>query len=207
MRIIRDEADITEGLAALARLCPHAASMAAAVPDVPLRRWPTGFAGLMRIIISQQVSVSSAAAIRGRVEALLGETTAAAYLLATPEALRAAGLSASKIRTLTALAQAIEEGKLPLHGPDARAHLMAVSGIGPWTADVFELFCTGNADAFAAGDLALQEAARQGFALDARPTPAQLTALVAHWVPWRGVGARLLWAYYAALKARQGIAP
>jgi len=84
----------------------------------------------------------------------------------------------------------------------AHARLTAVKGIGPWTADIYLMFCLGHADAFAAGDLALQEAARLAFDLEARPTARVLAELAERWRPWRGVAARLLFAYYA--KTKQG---
>jgi DNA-3-methyladenine glycosylase II len=81
-----------------------------------------------------------------------------------------------------------------------------VRGIGAWTADIYLMFCLGHADAFAPGDLALQEAARIAFALGARPDPKRLGAVADIWRPWRGVAARVLWAYYKAVKSREGVA-
>ena len=87
-----------------------------------------------------------------------------------------------------------------------REALTGISGIGPWTADIFLMFCLGRADAFASGDLALQIAAQWATGLDERPGPAALLDLAERWRPWRGVAARLLWAYYAAVKdGRSGI--
>jgi DNA-3-methyladenine glycosylase II len=80
-----------------------------------------------------------------------------------------------------------------------------VSGIGPWTADIYLMACIGHADAFAAGDLALQEAARHAFGLDSRPSTAELVELAEAWRPWRGIAARVLWSYYRAVKLREGV--
>ena len=127
-------------------------------------------------------------------------------LAASDATLRAVGLSAGKVRTLRTLAAAIEDGTLDLDGlaaqPAEVAHatLCAVRGIGPWTADSFLLFCLGHPDAWPAGDLALQEAARVALRLNARPNTVTLDAIGDRWKPWRGVAARLLWAYYRALK-------
>ena len=89
----------------------------------------------------------------------------------------------------------------------ARRHLVAVTGIGPWTADVFLLFCLGAPDVFPAGDLALQEAHRLVFG-GSRPGAAELEALAARWRPWRGVAAYMLWSCYRALRgARASPAP
>jgi DNA-3-methyladenine glycosylase II len=79
-----------------------------------------------------------------------------------------------------------------------------VKGIGPWTADIYLLFCLGHADAFPAGDLALQEAARLAAELEARPSEKELLALAESWRPWRGVAAKVLWAYYRIAKSREG---
>jgi DNA-3-methyladenine glycosylase II len=83
--------------------------------------------------------------------------------------------------------------------------LTALHGIGPWSADIYLLFCLGHSDAFPAGDLAVQEAARIAFGLRKRPDPKALTKLAEAWRPWRGVAAHLLWAYYHVVKRREGI--
>jgi DNA-3-methyladenine glycosylase II len=85
--------------------------------------------------------------------------------------------------------------------------LTAVTGIGPWTADVYILFCLGRADGWAPGDLALQVAAQRALELPERPDKAEMLELAQRWRPWRGVAARLLWAYYAALKAQRTALP
>jgi DNA-3-methyladenine glycosylase II len=84
----------------------------------------------------------------------------------------------------------------------AHAALTALHGIGPWTADIYLLFCLGHADAFPAGDLAVQEAARIALNLRTRPDAKKLTKIADVWRPWRGVAAHLLWAYYHAVKKR-----
>jgi DNA-3-methyladenine glycosylase II len=89
-----------------------------------------------------------------------------------------------------------------LSADEAHNALTALHGIGPWTADIYLLACLGHADAWPAGDLALQEASRLAFALQARPTAKEMIPLAEPWRPWRGVAARLLWAYYRAAKGR-----
>ena len=132
------------------------------------------------------------------------------FVHAPEEHFRASGLSRPKQRTLLALASAIHHGHLAeeaiSRGSREEIHgaLTAISGIGPWTADIYLMFCLGHADAFAPGDLALQEAARMAFGLEARPKPDALGALALNWSPWRSVAARLLWAYYGAVKSREG---
>lgn len=199
---------LTEGLAALGRLDPVMARLAAEGASPALRAREPGFSGLVRIIVSQQLSTASAAAIWGRVQARFPLPSPADLLAATDAELREAGLSAPKIRTLREVAAAVAEGRLPLDGladaPADEAHrlLVAVRGIGPWTADIYLLFCLGHADAFPAGDLALQEAARLAYGLDARPSARDLTTLAETWRPWRGVAAHVLWAAYN--RAKQG---
>lgn len=178
----------------------------------PLRLREAGFEGLVSIILSQQVSVASATAIGMRLRANIHPLSAAAIAAASDELLRVCGLSAPKIRTLRALSAAIVSGDLDLGAlsnlDPRQAHdaLVAVKGIGPWTADIFLLFCLGHPDAWPAGDLALQEAARLALKLDTRPDTRMLEAIGERWRPHRGVAARLLWAYYRAVKqGREGI--
>src|SRR5207248_2126462 len=121
-----------------------------------------------------------------------------------------AGLSAPKIRTLKAIAKAVDRGELDLPAlvtkpaDEAHAVLTAVHGIGPWTADIYLLFCLGHADAWPAGDLALQEATRLLLALKTRPSVKEMGGLAEAWRPWRGAAACMLWAYYRAAKQRDG---
>jgi DNA-3-methyladenine glycosylase II len=84
----------------------------------------------------------------------------------------------------------------------AHAALTALHGVGPWTADIYLLFCLGHADAFPSGDLAVQEAARIALRLRKRPDAKRLVKIAEAWRPWRGVAAHLLWAYYHAVKKR-----
>ena len=178
----------------------------------PLRRREAGFTGLAAIIVSQQVSTASATAIFGRLRARIVPLEAAELAKATEEDLRACGLSSAKIRALRALAEAIAEGGLDLEAlgdldaEDAHKALVTVKGIGPWTADIFLLFCLGHPDAFPAGDLALQEAAKLALNLKRRPDAARLERIAERWRPLRGVAARMLWAYYRGVKARSGMA-
>ena len=177
-----------------------------AVEEVPLRLKPDGFAQLLSAIVSQQVSVASAAAIWGRVEAA-GLTTPKAVLAAGDEGLRAVGLSRPKMRYAQALAAAeIDYAALrDLPSAEVIAKLVEVPGIGVWTAEVYAMFSLGRADVFAPGDLALQEAARLLYGLEERPKEQAFRAMAEDWAPWRAVAARLLWAYYRVAKDREGI--
>jgi DNA-3-methyladenine glycosylase II len=205
-RIIISDACVTEGAAWLALQNPSFARALVAVGTLPLRRRDGGFAALFDAIVSQQVSVASANAIWARLAAA-GLTEAVAVADATDEALRSCGLSRQKIRYGRALADAgIAFDELPLLPNEAVIEtLVAVPGIGRWTAEIYAMFSLGRADVFAPGDLALQEAAKVLFGLDARPTERQLRAMAEDWSPWRAVAARLLWAYYHVAKSREGI--
>jgi DNA-3-methyladenine glycosylase II len=211
-RIITSERVIRDGVRALRRTCPIMRKVHDATGDPPLRRRPAGFEGLARIIVGQQLSVASATAIWSRTELLCRPFEPAALMALEDPALAAAGLSRPKIRTLRAIATACTEG-LALSALDAasdediHAALTAVNGIGPWTADVYIMFCLGRADAFAPGDLALQIGAQKAFGLRKRPDAAKLLRLAERWRPWRGVAARLLWSYYAHLRAQRSAVP
>ena len=205
-RIIASDADLKAGIAFLKPRCPGMAQAHAVVGDPPLRRWSPGFDGLVRIIVGQQLSTSSAAAILARLT-LAVVPLSPDTLMATGDAvLRSAGLSAAKIATLRALARAAIDGQVDLAAlmalpqADVRRQLTAIRGIGPWTADIYLLFCRGDADAFAAGDLALQISAQTVLALPERPTADELQVIAERWRPWRGVAARLLWAHYGHVK-------
>ena len=211
--LIVDEASLHEAAERLRAKDPELIErLTAAGGRPPLRRREPGFAGLAAIIVSQQVSVASAAAIFDRLQARVVPLEAAGIAAATEDELRACGLSGAKIRTLRAVAQAMAEGGLDLIGladldaGEAHKALVTVKGVGPWTADIFLLFCLGHPDAFPAGDLALQEAARLALNLKSRPDAAKLEQIAERWRPLRGVAARMLWAYYRGVKARSGMA-
>lgn len=202
MTRIETEQDVAAGCAALAAAHPDFARALALCGPPPLRRWTPGFAGLLRIITGQLVSTRAAAAIWGRLQAAGLDVAEAA----SEPALRACGLSAAKARAAMAAAR-FDFGALESAPPEvARKALTELPGIGPWSADIYLMFCLGHADAFAPGDLALREAARLLFALEARPGPQALAARARGWSPHRAVAARLLWAYYAQRKRREGVA-
>jgi DNA-3-methyladenine glycosylase II len=207
--VIHTEADIAAGLAALVARDPRLRAVAAVAGEVPLRRRPDGLEGLVRIIVGQQLSTASAEAIWGRLRGAYDPFHHTALRRARAPKLARIGLSAAKIKTLKAIADAIEAGAIDLlaltdlPADEAHAVLTAIHGIGPWTADLYLLTCLGHADAWPAGDLALQEAARLAFGLERRPTAKEMASLAEPWRPWRAVAARLLWSYYRAVKRRE----
>jgi DNA-3-methyladenine glycosylase II len=207
---IHTEADLRNGVAALIALDPRMRGVFEVAGDPPLRKRPGGFAGLAAIVCAQQLSTASAAAIWARLAAAFDPFHHDSLRRARSDRLGRLGLSAAKIRTMKAIARAIASGELDLDGlaqlgaDDAHAALVAVHGIGPWTADVYLLFCLGHADAFPAGDLAVQEAMKLAFRLKTRPSTKEALALAERWRPWRGAAACLLWTYYRAVKGRSG---
>jgi len=208
MHIIESTDDIAEGIAWLAARDGRLAPVIAAAGELPLRRRPGGLAGLARIIVGQQVSVASAEAIWGRFVAAFPDVTPQALLRAREPRFRKAGLSAPKIRALRAVAAACREGldldalaEAPAEA--AHARLTVITGIGPWTADIYLLFCLGHPDIFPVGDLALRNAVADAFALDMPAAPATIAEIAAVWSPWRSVAATLFWAYYSARKQRK----
>jgi len=208
---INTESDLDKGIAALVAADPRWAAVVERAGRPPLRRRDGGYAGLAQIIVSQQVSVASAAAIYGRLSAIADPFDHAAVLRARRDKLVRVGLSGAKIKTLREIARAVEARHIDLAAladiaaDDAHDLLTQLHGIGPWTADIYLLACLGHADAWPAGDLALQEAARIAFNLRTRPTPKEMGPLAEGWRPWRAVAARLLWSYYRAIKQREGV--
>lgn len=205
-RIIRTDACVAEGAAALVQLDPRFGGALSEVGKLPLRLRPDGFGALLDAIISQQVSVASAAAITARMRAS-GPIDAPAVLSASDEDLRAWGLSRQKIRYVRALAAADLDYAALRRAPtrDVIETLVALAGIGPWTAEIYAMFSLGRADVFAPGDLALQEAARILFDLPERPKEAAFREMAQAWSPWQSIAARVLWAYYRVAKKREGI--
>jgi DNA-3-methyladenine glycosylase II len=202
---IHTETDLDTALAALGKSDRRFEALLAKAGRPPRRRRADGFAGLAAIVVAQQLSTASANAIWGRLSAAFDPLDPAAILRAPPARLARLGLSAPKIRALKAIAKAVAREELALEGlaalaaDEAHAALTTVHGIGPWTADIYLLSCLGHADAWPAGDLALQEAARVAFALPTRPNAKEMQALAEPWRPWRAVAARILWSYYRAV--------
>ena len=198
---------------ALAAQDPDLAAADALTPAFGWRVRPGGFAGLVRLVVDQQVSTASANAIWARLEAGLGAVTAERVLQASEAELRALALSQQKARYVREIAAAESAGRVDFERltrmPDEEAvtTLTAIKGVGRWTAEIYLMFSEGRVDLFPAADLALQEAHRAVRAAPARPSEQALRAASEAWRPWRGVAAHLLWRLYAALKAGEARAP
>lgn len=189
------------------RLRPVFDMVIEAVGQPALRRRAPGFAGLASTICGQQLSTFAAAAIWARMVETYNEVHHDHIRLARADKLRRLGLSVAKIKTLKFIAGEIAAGRLDLEkladtpADEAHATLTALHGIGPWTADIYLLFCLGHGDAWPAGDLAVQEAIRIGLGLKSRPTVKEMAILGEVWRPYRGAAAHLFWSYYKVVKA------
>ena len=186
----------------LAAIDPDLAVVDALTPAFAWRAQPGGFAGLVKIVMGQQVSTASADAIWARLEFGLGGVTPERVLQATDEDLRGMALSRQKARYVREIARAGIDFDRLREAPDeeAVATLTAIPGVGRWTAEIYLMFSEGRPDLFPAADLALQEALRASHGGLQRPSERSLRARAEAWRPWRGVAAHLLWRFYAALK-------
>jgi DNA-3-methyladenine glycosylase II len=208
---LNTQADLEEAIYVLVKQDPRLKPIFELAGMPALRRREPGYAGLAAIICGQQLSTASAAAIWARVSATFDPFHHDTLRRARADRLGRLGLSAAKIKTLKNLARELALERLNLDvlaNEDAdAAHntLTALHGIGPWTADVYLLFCLGHGDAWPAGDLAVQEAVKIGLGLRTRPTAKQMAPLAEPWRPLRGAAAHLWWAYYRAVKKREGV--
>ena len=204
-----------------ARLCRALDALALRDDDVarwlprlgypPPRLRAPGFATLLRIIVAQQLSTASVAALWRKLEAALGgEVTAQGFVALDEGMLRACGFSAAKAGYGRGLAAAIADGRLPVEALScmeeeaAIAAIMSLRGFGRWSAEIYLLFALGREDVFPADDLALQIAFQRLKRLPARPSGKALRPLVEPWRPWRGAGALFLWHFYGAASLDEG---
>jgi DNA-3-methyladenine glycosylase II len=123
---------------------------------------------------------------------------------------RGVGFSAGKYRTVRVIAQAIVDGELDfdvvesLPADAALDYLTAHKGIGPWTAEIYLMFCSGHPDIFPSGDLALQKAVGHALGMDHVPTAKELIEIAEPWSPYRHAAALLFWKYYAVVIRKAG---
>jgi len=204
-----DAESLQQARAWLAKRDRALAHMDVHTPPFAWRTSLGGFAGLVRVIVGQQVSIAAAAAIWARLEAGLGAVTPEAVMAHDIQGLRALGLSAPKARYVRGIAVAHLCGATDLEGLHALDDVAAaqalcgLNGVGRWTADIYLMFCEGRRDVFPAGDLALQEGLRMAESWTLRPSEPELLARAELWRPHRGVAAHLIWAYYGAMRNRQ----
>jgi DNA-3-methyladenine glycosylase II len=196
------ETSLHEAVAELAQRDADLARIVARVGLPPLWAREPGFATLILLILEQQVSLASARAAYTRLQVAIGAVTPAGVLTLSDEQMRGVGFSRQKTGYARSLAASIQSGHFApeqldrLPDEDVRRSLIALKGIGAWTAELYLLMVLRRPDAWPAGDLALASAAQQVKALAQRPSPAQLNDLAEAWRPWRAVAARLLWHQY-----------
>lgn len=202
------EATFTNAVVELTDRDPDLARVHAIHGPSPFFVRDPGFATLVLMILEQQVSLASARAAFDKVVALIGEMTPERFLQLDDDQLLGTGVSRQKRRYSRILAEAILSGELPLETlherPDdaVRTALTALTGIGPWTADVYLLMSLRRPDVWPAGDLALQVAIQEIKGLDRRPTAAETIPIAELWRPWRAVAARILWHHYLSERNR-----
>jgi DNA-3-methyladenine glycosylase II len=188
---------------------PDLAEIVARYGPPPLWAREPGFPTLVLMILEQQVSLASARAAYDRLAANVGEITPASVLQLDDAMLRTIGFSRQKTAYTRHLAAAIEEGRFDPYAlasmgdDDVRRSLVALKGIGPWTAEVYLLMALGRPDAWPHYDLGLLVAAQEIKALPQRPTPQELEVLAEPWRPYRAVAARILWHHYLSTRARK----
>jgi DNA-3-methyladenine glycosylase II len=208
---LNTQADLEAAIRALLKQDPRLKPVFEKTGMPALRRREPGFMGLAHIVTGQQLSTASAGAIWARLTAAFDPFHPENLRKARAERLGRLGLSAAKIKTLKGIARELAAERLNfdvLANEDADiAHntLTALHGIGPWTADVYLLFCLGHGDAWPAGDIAIQEGVKVGLGLKTRPTPKEMAPLAEPWRPLRGAAAHLWWSYYRVLKNREGV--
>ncbi|MGB7922695.1 MAG: hypothetical protein WCF57_05565 [Pyrinomonadaceae bacterium] len=197
-----DEETLARGLKYLSARDRDLARILEEFGPPPMWEREAGFATLLLIILEQKISLASAAAVYERLNTLCGPLTPERFLELDDDAIMSTGFSRRKMDYVRDLARSIIEGRLDLAALSemddeaARAELLKVKGIGPWTADIYLLRALLRPDVWPRGDLALAVAAQKVKGLRCVPGHEELDALGAAWKPWRAVAARLLWHYY-----------
>jgi DNA-3-methyladenine glycosylase II len=196
---------LSEGIDRLAQVDRDVARALARVGYPAPRQREPGFATLLRIMVAQQLSTRSAAAIWARLEAACGQAvTAQRFLQLEEAAFKAIGFSRQKTAYGRSLAEAVAVGALDLESlatlpeEDAIAAISALRGFGRWSAEIYLLFALGRADIFPADDLGLQVGMQKLKRLETRPNRRAMDVLADPWRPLRGCGAIFLWHYYGA---------
>ncbi len=179
--------------------------------EVLPRTHPPGFTGLARIICGQQLSVASAGAIWARLEDHGGTRAPEGFLALKEDQFRLIGLSRGKQASIRVVAQAIASGELDLAAAatlpaeQAIQSLTRYHGVGPWTAEIYLMFCAAHPDIFPVGDLALRKAVGDAFGIQPYPAPRAVADIAAGWAPCRSTAALLFWRFYAATRHRDAL--
>jgi len=203
-----DAASFTAAIDAVSGYDSDLARIVADHGPPPFWSRPPGFATLVLLILEQQVSLASAKATYGRLEALARPLTPRRLLARNDAELRSAGVSRQKARYLRALALAVSAGALDIASLDGapddivRERLVAITGIGPWTANIYLLSALRRPDIWPANDLALATAVREVKRLRRQPDLARMERIGSAFRPYRAVAARFLWHYYLSSRGK-----
>jgi DNA-3-methyladenine glycosylase II len=201
---------LDRAVTALASVDSDLARVIAAFGYPPLWERPTGFPTLVYIVLEQQVSLASARAAFDRLAAA-GPVTPDNFLRLSDAELLAIGFSRQKSSYCRGLATALASGQLDLASiarlddDEARAALIQLKGIGPWTADIYLLMALRRPNIWPTGDLALVQALQEVKGLHHRPTAAEALAIAEMWHPWRAAAARILWHWYLSTPRRRPV--
>jgi DNA-3-methyladenine glycosylase II len=191
-----------DGLRELASRDPDLARIDAVYGPPPMWHRPPGFPTLVRIILEQQVSLASAEKAFNRLVEAVASLTPQAFLELDDLTLKAIGFSRQKAAYCRGIALGLVRGEFNLENLDrlndtaARSALMAVKGIGPWSAEIYLLMALLRPDAWPGGDLALMSAVQRIKQLPALPTVGIMDEISLSWRPLRAVAARMLWHFY-----------
>ena len=201
---------LAEGTRALCRRDPDLAALVARNGLPPMWARRPGFPTLVHIVLEQQVSIASARSLFRRVRGELGDMTPERIVERGILGLHRLGLTRQKASYCHALAHAVMDGSLSLSGiaraddVAGRSALLALRGIGPWSADIYYLMALRRPDVWPTGDLALAIALADVKRLRRRPDAHRQLDMSAAWAPWRSVAARLLWHYYLTTRRTRG---
>jgi DNA-3-methyladenine glycosylase II len=201
-----DDEELAKAVRALCRKEPRFKPVVKQHGLPSLRASPAGLETLLTMVTEQFLSLSAAAAIWKRLKLRLDDCHHATVLACPQEELLSLGLSRAKARSFHGLAQAVASGLVDFKAletlDDAAAHtaLVALPGVGPWTADIYLLSVMLRPDVWPWGDVALQAAAQNLFVLPERPDKPQMIALGEAFRPHRATAARLLWAHYRGMR-------
>jgi len=195
---------LAEAANAVATLDEDMARILAAHGVPPMWAREPGFITLLRIILEQQVSLASADAMYRRLTNNLDLLTPYTVLAAGEPFLRSLGITRQKAAYFINIAEAIKNGNLDLEAMDNESDdsviekLTSISGIGPWTANIYLLMALRRPDVWPVGDIALATAVKNLKDWPVRPTQPELTEIAKTWHPHRATAARMLWHYYLA---------
>jgi len=193
---------LAAGVRALARQDPDFAALYRRNGLPPMWARRPGFSTLVHIVLEQQVSIAAARTLFRRVAAEIGGVTPERILDRGALGLHRLGITRQKSAYCHALAAAVQDGSLSLAriarsaDVEGRAALLAIHGIGPWSADIYYLMALRRPDVWPVGDLALAVALREVKRLRRLPDARKQLVMSDAWAPWRSVAARLLWHYY-----------